>query len=164
MNKAAFESKWRLQRLLDLRARQLQESKSNYGVALRKSNCAVAAVKALLDFGDQLFAGWRALFDGHGENGENGEHGGLTAWQASDFALTLQCQIRDLRAARLESERLLAEASVCRERLEQARVSLKTLEHARERAMNRAAVEEQRSDQARLDEIAMLAMLMEARP
>ena len=158
MNKAAFESKWRLQRLLDLRARQLQESKSNYGVALRKSNCAVAAVKALLDFGDQLFAGWRALFDGHGENGE---HGGLTAWQASDFALTLQCQIRDLRAARLASERLLAEASVCRERLEQARVSLKTLEHARERAMNRAAVEEQRSDQLRLDEI---AMLREARP
>lgn len=145
-----MKNAFRLQRLLELREKQVEECKAKLQTAAR-----------LLTAAEDVFNSVRAAGEELGLNWHDNSGAGMSAWQAVDFQIAMFANLEELRAAAKETERLRHELTERRGELEAARTKASILEKARERAMRRAAAGELRREQAQLDEH---SMLMEARP
>ena len=143
---------FRLQRLLELRERKVEECKKSLALAIQEVNRAAAEVARLQGEQTRLNRSWR----------EETQHG-----LAPDLARCFQRCVVALVQLRKAAEEIAAAAkakeSVCRSHLAQALTKQKALEKLRARLRARHSEAALKREQAELDDFAVIRAAQEER-
>ena len=136
---------FRLERLLELRKRQVEEAQKLLARCIENVRAGQAILQRLQEEQDNLNQSWRKIASG-----------ALSPDRALDYQQWLESLVKSSKAATADLENLKNEELACRALLAKAMGRQKSLEKLRERALGRFIQDTNRRAQAELDDLTML--------